>query len=144
LDKGKFELFLPELPNRIPILGILSTLAFLLFSASVVFLIFDPPGWLADLLEPTPAPAQVRPKVEVITLDTDSILIGQQGDFQYYFQNSEIRQIFEQAKQYFMEYRDNLAIVEVNRLLASQRITPGQRKSIADEKPRCDTDLFRF
>jgi tetratricopeptide (TPR) repeat protein len=63
---------------------------------------------------------KLRPEIEQYTLpDGKPSLIQLTGDFLFTFTEEEVRTIFNRAKAFFNEYRDNRALVEINRLLNS-------------------------
>jgi tetratricopeptide (TPR) repeat protein len=63
---------------------------------------------------------KLRPEIEQYTLPAGRpSLIELTGDFSFIFSEDEVRTIFNRAKAFFNDYRDNRALVEINRLLHS-------------------------
>jgi len=62
-----------------------------------------------------------RPDVEAISLSEREIAapVSTSGTFAYALTESQAIASFEKAKAYFQEYRDNAALIEINRLLGS-------------------------
>jgi len=59
------------------------------------------------------------PKVAEVNLEKEERLTEASGEYRYYYSDSEIREIFTRIKNYFQNYRDNLAQREINRILES-------------------------
>ena len=115
IESGRIERLYPghrPIPRFVPPLGI-----FLVFAAAVYF------GWspAAALLEAVVRPRAIRPEVAAVTLsraETDSpVQTG--GTFRYVLTEKQALDTFEKAKDYFQAYRDNAALIEINRLLGS-------------------------
>ncbi|MBN1696087.1 MAG: hypothetical protein JW881_01125 [Spirochaetales bacterium] len=77
---------------------------------------------------------KTRPEIEQFILpDSRSSLIQLNDDFPFIFTDAEVRTVFNRAKSLFIEYRDNRALVEINRLLNSNaapevKVTAGAMK----------------
>lgn len=67
------------------------------------------------------SPRVTRPQVAAVTLDAAerAAPVGTGGTFRYVLTDTETIATFERAKAYFQQYRDNAALVEINRLLGS-------------------------
>jgi tetratricopeptide (TPR) repeat protein len=75
----------------------------------------------ASLLESATRPRAARPEVSAVSLsraERDSP-VATGGSFRYALTEKQALGSFEKAKDYFQAYRDNAAIVEINRLLGS-------------------------
>lgn len=64
---------------------------------------------------------QPRPEVAAVLLNASekNSPVTTSGSFRYTLTEKEVISSFEKAKQYFQEYRDNAAIIEINRILGS-------------------------
>jgi tetratricopeptide (TPR) repeat protein len=75
----------------------------------------------AFLVEGLSHPRVTRPEVAAVTLENadkaSPVMSG--GSFRYILTEKQALDAFERAKDYFQAYRDNAAIVEINRLLGS-------------------------
>ncbi len=71
------------------------------------------------LLRPGDRPTFREPEVAALTISDIETLAAGAGDVRYALSDREIRSIFDRAKRYFADFRDNLAIREINRLLLS-------------------------
>jgi tetratricopeptide (TPR) repeat protein len=61
-----------------------------------------------------------RPELEEIRLPERGVpLLANQGSFRYELTSKEVRETFERAKRFFNQYRDNLCLLELNRLIYS-------------------------
>ena len=93
--------------------------ALLVLAAAVLVYLAWPLG--LSLFEDISRPRIARPEVAAITLsraEKDSpVQTG--GSFRYILTEAQAISAFELAKGYFQQYRDNAALVEINRLLAS-------------------------
>jgi hypothetical protein len=64
--------------------------------------------------------SSTRPEIENFLLPVDNrSLLQSSGNFKFTLSEKEIRKSFNTAKSYFLGYRDNLALVELNRILNS-------------------------
>ncbi len=74
----------------------------------------------------------VRPEFDSFALPAnDKELTVVQGDFRYLLSDQEVRKTFNLAKGYFLDYRDNLALVEINRLLNSNALQAVKNTALA-------------
>ncbi len=113
LDGGKLEKLLPPVKRNIPYKIILL--------AAGVCLLLAGGYWLVQNIS-WPAPG-VREDVEQVELSASvAPLIDYNGSYPYTFSEREVSDIFHKAKRYFLEYRDNLAVRECNRLLNSNAV----------------------
>jgi tetratricopeptide (TPR) repeat protein len=76
---------------------------------------------LASLALSVARPKVVRPEVAAITLSKaeETSPVQSSGSFRYALTERQALEAFESAKDYFQQYRDNAALVEINRLLGS-------------------------
>lgn len=67
------------------------------------------------------ARGSARPQVAAVTLDAAerAAPVGSAGSFRYVLTDKEALACFDRAKAYFQQYRDNAALIEINRLLGS-------------------------
>jgi tetratricopeptide (TPR) repeat protein len=105
-------------PGRRALPAFLVPLALALVVAGAVYLSW-PIG--ASLVEAVSRPRVARPEVAAVTLsrsERDSpVQTG--GTFRYVLTEKQALEAFEKAKDSFQAYRDNAAVVEINRLLGS-------------------------
>ncbi len=66
-----------------------------------------------------PPVVKIRPGMEALTLEDLKEYTSYEGAFNQVYSPQEIKSIFAKAQNYFNHYQDNLAQVEVNRLMAS-------------------------
>ncbi len=61
-----------------------------------------------------------RPGIEYVSIDNNngSLTLFSKG-YTYRFTDREIKRIFDRAKKYLLKYRDNLAMIEINKILLS-------------------------
>jgi hypothetical protein len=65
----------------------------------------------------------VRPEIEQYVLPSNmKILTETKGDARYLLSDAEVKKSFDLAKTNFLSYRDNLALVEINRILNSNAL----------------------
>jgi hypothetical protein len=113
LDSGKTEKLFPPVRRNIPYK--------ILLPAAGVCLLLAGGYWAARNIS-WPAPGE-RKDVEQVELSASAApLIDYNGSYPYTFSEREVSDIFHQAKRYFLEYRDNLAVRECNRLLNSNAV----------------------
>jgi tetratricopeptide (TPR) repeat protein len=115
LETGRIERLYPG--NR-ALPRFLAPVAVLLAVAGAIWLAW-PLG--ASLLESASKPRAARPEVAAVTLsraERDSP-VQSGGGFRYALSEKQALDAFEKAKDYFQAYRDNAAMIEINRLLGS-------------------------
>jgi hypothetical protein len=110
IDSGRLKTLLPPLPRRVALAPILIACLSVLVLAGVAYLAVRTGG---------PRGPQ-RPGVSVIEIPSDlSSFIDVGTDFAYVLKEGEVRQAFQKAKNELLAYRDNLAVVDINRILLS-------------------------
>jgi hypothetical protein len=110
IDSGKLKTLFPPLPRRVALAPILVAGLSVLVLAGLV--------WLGVRLGSPQGPQ--RPGVSVIEIPTGlSSFIDIGTDFPFVFTEGEVRQTFQKAKNELLAYRDNLAVVDINRILLS-------------------------
>jgi tetratricopeptide (TPR) repeat protein len=115
LETGRIELLYPgnrALPRFVaPATAILAIVA-------AIWLLW-PLG--ASLLESATRPRAARPEVAAVTLSRAErdAPVQTGGSFRYALTEKQALDAFEKAKDYFQAYRDNAALIEINRLLGS-------------------------
>ncbi|MBN1799020.1 MAG: hypothetical protein JW822_10605 [Spirochaetales bacterium] len=113
IDSGRLQKLFPQVKKSFPFY-------IFLIAAGVALLIMTVYVVGDYLLSYTPA---TRSEVEKVTITpSHAPLIEYSGDFRYTYSEQEVSDIFKQAKQYFLRYRDNLAVVECNRLINSNAV----------------------
>jgi tetratricopeptide (TPR) repeat protein len=112
---------LPRFIRPLVALTIVAIAGFLLWPTAGMF--------LATMVERR----SLRPEVAAIMLDSAerAAPVGSGGSFRYVLTEKEAIAAFERAKAFFQEYRDNAAIVEINRLLGSNASPAVKDKSKA-------------
>lgn len=113
IDSGKIEKLYPAVKKNIP------------FKAAVIVL-----GGCALLLGiywlVRQIPLQThseRTNVDQVTItESQAPLIDYNGNYPYTFSERQVSDIFHRAKQLFLAYRDNAAVVECNRLINSNAV----------------------
>jgi hypothetical protein len=120
IDTGRLKLLYPPLPSRGRGVKFLVIVLAVLIVAGLGYLGYKARGSLGS----------ERPGVAAIEIPTDlSRLIETGTDFTFVFTEREIRQVFQKAKGYLLDYRDNLANIEINRILLSNAALPIQERA---------------
>lgn len=110
IDSGKLKTLFPPLPRRVALAPILV--------AGLSVLVLAGLAWLGVRLGSPQGPQ--RPGVSVIEIPTGlSSFIDIGTDFPFVLTEREVRQTFQKAKNELLAYRDNLAVVDINRILLS-------------------------
>jgi hypothetical protein len=110
IDSGRLKLLYPPLPPRVRGVSVLVVVLTLLIAAGLGYLVYRVRG----------TPAIERPGVAAIEIPPDLSRLTESGtDFTFVFSEKEVRQVFQKARGLLLEYRDNLAAVEINRILLS-------------------------
>lgn len=110
IDSGRLKLLYPPLPPRVRGITVLVAVLSLLIVSGL--------GYLAYRVRGPGIPE--RPGVSAIEIPSDLARLTETGtEFTFILTEKEIRQVFEKAKGYLLAYRDNLASVEINRILLS-------------------------
>ena len=100
---------LPVLPPYVPAVAIIALALTAAIAAGVVLV---PRIGILQRTE--------RPEISEITLsEREPEFVSHSGEYRYTLTDAEVRDIFESAKNHMVRYRDNLACVELNRLLYS-------------------------
>ncbi len=110
IDSGRLRTLFPPLPPRMALAPVAITVLGVLVLAGIAYLAvrFAVPR------------AQQRPGVSVIEMPSDSSPLVDVGTgFTFTFSEGEVRRIFQRAKSELLAYRDNLAVVDINRILLS-------------------------
>ncbi len=122
IDSGKIHFFYPPQPFAVPPALLVWLLAGLAVGAGVIFLFIRGGDLMAAL---TPArdhagrPAAARPGVAAVELSDSALRTEAQAGARFTFTEKQVDEIWHHAKEYFMGYRDNAAVHELNRLLLS-------------------------
>jgi hypothetical protein len=115
IETGRIERFYP---GRRGIPRFVAPAAIALVAAAAIYLAW-PIG--ASLIEAAARPRVARPEVATVALSKaeaeSPVVTG--GSFRYILTEKQALEAFERAKDYFQGYRDNAALVEINRLLGS-------------------------
>jgi hypothetical protein len=109
LDAGRLRSLYPPLPSRLSFAPVALTVLGVLVVAGIVYLgvKFAAPK------------AQERPGVSVIEMPSGVPYVDVGTSFPFVMKESEVRQAFQKAKNELLAYRDNLAVVDINRILLS-------------------------
>ncbi len=119
VDSGKVRRFYPSVPFRLPPAVPIVVLLLAGLVVGGVFAAREAPALLAALkprASETPAP---RPEIAAVELSGDALRTDFKAKARFTFSEPEVDRIWKTAKDYFMAYRDNAAVYELNRLLAS-------------------------
>ena len=115
IDTGKIEQFYPPLGvNPYKIMGIFTPFIACALGCLIVF------GIIAYKKHPRPSRADLS--ALVLTVDEEkNALEGDlsTGAFSYILTTPEVSEAYEKAQKYFQQYRDNMAQIEINRILNS-------------------------
>jgi hypothetical protein len=110
IDSGRLKTLFPPLPRRAPPARIMIAGLGVLAIAGLVYLAIH----LAAPRGPQ------RPGVSVIEIPTGlSSFVDIGTDFAFVMTESEVRRAFQKAKNELLSYRDNLAVVDINRIMLS-------------------------
>jgi tetratricopeptide (TPR) repeat protein len=120
VDSGKIRMFYPAQPFRLSPAVPLVVLALAAAAVGGWFLVKEGPALLAAL-KPAPAvtPPPARPEIAAVELSGDALRTDFKAKARFTFTEAQIDQVWKTAKDYFMAYRDNAAVYELNRLLDS-------------------------
>lgn len=109
-NSSRINSLLPRIKKKIlPKVLFFITTIILAFGISVSIIQYFP-----DLMN-----KNIRPGMERYVLPEKQGLLDYSQTYRYMYSEKEIRAVFEKAKSLFGKYKDNLAIVEINRLLNS-------------------------
>ena len=111
-------------PRRIPVWIILLPLLIGICAAGA-YLLRDR---IVPLFAGSPARSQTVSGLDLRDIEE---LVATTGEHRYILTEDEVQRSFRKAKQYFSEYRDNLALREINRLLGSNASVPVQEQARA-------------
>jgi hypothetical protein len=109
IDSGRMRTLYPPLPPRTSAAAILAIILGVLIVAGL--------GFLAFRVTRT-RPAE-RPGVSGIEIPSNLARLVDTGTFPFMLSEKEVRQVFQKARRLLLDYRDNMAAVEINRLLLS-------------------------
>jgi hypothetical protein len=110
IDSGRLKTLFPPLPRRVPMARVLIAGLSALALAGAVWIVIHFGG---------PRGPQ-RPGVSVIEMPSNlSSFIDIGTDYQFVLSEKEVRQLFQKAKGELLGYQDNLAVVDINRILLS-------------------------
>jgi tetratricopeptide (TPR) repeat protein len=109
IDAGRLKTLFPPLPPRVRLMPVAAAALGVLLLAGVVYL---------GLRVARPGNPD-RPGVSVIEMPTGVPFVDVGTDFTFVLKESEVRQVFEKAKSELLAYRDNRAVVDINRILLS-------------------------
>jgi len=115
LETGKIERLYP---GRRQIPRFILPVAIIVAAVTAIYLIW-PFG--LSLMESLSRPRVVRPEVAAVTLSRTEreSPVETGGSFRFVLTERQALDAFERAKDYFQAYRDNAAVIEINRLLGS-------------------------
>jgi hypothetical protein len=111
IDSGRLKTLFPPLPRRVAMAPVLIVCLSVLALAGVTY--------LAVRLG-SPKEGLQRPGVSVIEIPSGLPSYVDFGtDFTFVLREGEVRKAFQKAKNELLNYRDNLAVVDINRILLS-------------------------
>ena len=115
LETGKIERLYP---GRKQVPRFILPVAIIVVAVSAIYLIW-PFG--QSLVESLSKPRVVRPEVAAVTLSRaeKESPVETGGSFRFVLTEKQALDAFNRAKDYFQAYRDNAAVIEINRLLGS-------------------------
>jgi hypothetical protein len=118
IDAGRLRTLFPPLPRRVSGTFFLVASLCVLVLAGLAYLGVRYAGpWGAELAGKLGAQ---RPGVSVIEIPSNlSSFIDVGTDFPFVYKESEVRKTFQKARSELLAYRDNLAVVDINRILLS-------------------------
>jgi hypothetical protein len=120
IDTGKVRVLYPPLPARGRGVGATIITLVLLAACGAVYLA------VKFLPQRTPE----RPGVSGIDIPADLPRLTDTGsDFTYMLTENDVRGAFKKAKAYLLAYRDNMATVEINRILLSNAAVPVKERA---------------
>lgn len=125
VDTGKIEQFYPPLGvNPYKIMGIITPFIACALGCLIAF------GVIAYKKQPRPS----RADLSALVLTVDEQKNALEGDlstgaFLYILTTPEVSEAYEKAQKYFQQYRDNLAQIEINRILNSNASVAVKRKA---------------
>jgi hypothetical protein len=140
IDSGKLKSLYPPLPARVP----RASLIVIVLGALIVVGI----AYLGLRMSRPQSPR--RPGVADVEIPSDLPRLIEMGtDFNYLLTEKDVRQVFQKARGELLAYHDNLAAVEINRLLLSNAaaavkerarvlkgfVTPGSFDTLRDAFP---------
>ena len=118
IDSGRLRTLFPPLPRRVSNVALLIAALCVLALAGVVYLGVRFAGPLSAGL--TDRWGAQRPGVSVIEIPSGlSSFIDIGTDYTFVYTESEVRKTFQKARRELLAYRDNLAVVDINRILLS-------------------------
>ena len=109
-EGGKLKKLIPVRRN---ILRSFKYLIIILFAIAVIMSI----PLLINRIQETRVVA--RPEINAVVIEDENFVLNYSGEFKFILTEKEIIETFDRAKQYFQEYKDNLALRELNRLFYS-------------------------
>ncbi len=120
IDAGKVRSLYPPLPSRARA-GLVATIALAVIALAAA-------GYAGVRFLPRQAPE--RPGVSDVDIPADlSRLTDTGSDFVYMLTEKDVRRAFSKAKSFLLAYRDNMALVEINRILLSNAALPVKERA---------------
>ncbi|MBN1524411.1 MAG: hypothetical protein JW904_08015 [Spirochaetales bacterium] len=110
IESGKLFQLYPPVSVRFPLFGILSAVVICAIIGVGVLIIIK----IADAQKPPD-----RPEIDKVQIPAGTAFVDLDAVEHFQFTEQQAQEIFEHAKKLFLEYRDNLATVELNRLIFS-------------------------
>lgn len=113
VETGRIRAFYPRLANRVPVPAVVALCCVaVVVIASAMF----GKGLAGRMTE-----SKERADLSTFTLDAGerSNSVSAEGSFRYVLTEREVLSAYQDARDYFQDYRDNAAQVEINRLLSS-------------------------
>lgn len=113
VESGKIRRFYPRVSRKIPVPAMIVSAVIMLSLISVI--VFGR-GFLGKITE-----SKERADLSSFVLDSKdkANLVSGEGSFRYVLTERQVLLTYQQARDYFQNYRDNASQVEINRLLSS-------------------------
>ncbi|MFP4330634.1 MAG: tetratricopeptide repeat protein [Spirochaetaceae bacterium] len=136
-EEGKGKKFLPPEPVTVP----LSVWVFILLAGVLALATVTVPPLLSWIEQQRGEP---REGVELVELPREGERLATEGEFRLILTEDELASTLRRAREYFNEYRDNLAQREINRILASNASVPLKERARLLEQYLREPDFTSF
>jgi hypothetical protein len=120
-DSGRMERFFPPMPSKLTAAPVIITVLAVLIAFGLAYLGYRIIG--------SRAPA--REGISAIELPTSMLVDTNASGSSYILTERDVSRAFDRAKSYLLSYRDNLAAVQLNRILLSNATAPVKERARA-------------
>jgi tetratricopeptide (TPR) repeat protein len=142
VDSGKIRLFYPPRSAAFSPAVLLVIFIGLVALFGVYIVVRNAPALLAALASPGASALPARQEIEAVQLSGNVLRTDFKAKARFMFTESQVDDVWKKAKDYFMAYRDNPAVYELNRLLDSNA-SPYIKESARRLKSYARTPGFR-